>query len=409
MNKSEFLQDAIGMIDDALLQHALTETPRRKGFRPILIAACLTVMLIAIPLGILIANRTETPEVPIVDVTTSAPITTEAPKADLFDIPGAVLFENDGSFQTTEGRGASGAYAYDLNGEQTLAFAKRVGEENKAVLGLVKSHTSVLVPDGKDYYRITKMEIAVLEDYSGFGEGTITAVYANRYEWGLNSYYPATPYTLGNATYRPDNKVVENFSVTVDMFEAALDCTERHCESYPYAALFLLKDAKDSTVTVEDASVRLSDFADYVLDACFDYDPDFDAFALFSLKIPFIFRTSLIREVFLGELSIYDGYGILFQIESNHLLFRIPKFVDFRMHETDSIFSETLFIENQVNPDHKWVLTVDGTAHEITHIDLKNTDPAIEVYLDIDFEDCETIRLDIYDSDGNLICYANLA
>ena len=437
MNADQFFI-LLNETNDSYLKAAhqsMTEKPARAWFRPALIAACLTLVLIAIPMGIMIGNHTITPTVPIITpsttdntvTTTQAPETTEKPKASILDIPSATLFENDGSFLTTEGRGSSGGLSYDLSGEQTVAWAKRVQKENSAVLGIIKSYTSVIVPDGKAYYRITTMEITVLEDYTGIGSETVTAVYANRYEWDLHHYIPATQYILGEATYRPTNTIVENFGVRIDMFEAALECTKRHSEAYPYAALLLLKDIKDNALTVGENTYPLSDYADYILDACLDYAPNFDFFSLFSLQIPFIFRTGLIREVFMKQLSVYDGMGYTFNFKNsytefdNHTAFSfgITKFQNFRSYETDSIFSEKLFTESEntatlnVNPDYKWVLTIDEVTYEITRFDVKNPSHMIEVYLDLgsDFTegDFENVRLDIYDSKNNLLCYADFS
>lgn len=245
----------------------------------------------------------------------------------------------------------------------------------------------MIVPDDNAYYRITTMELTVLEDYAGVDSETVTAVYANRYEWDLHHYIPVTQYTLGEATNRLTNTTVENFSVSIDMFEAALECTKRHSETYPYAALLLLKDTQDSALTVGENTYHLSDYADYILDACLDYEPDADAFFLFSLEIPFIFRTGLIREVFTKQLSVYDDTGYTLNFKNsyanfdNHTAFSfgITKFQGFRSYETDSLFSEKLFTESEndaalsVNPDYKWMLTIDEVTYEITRVDVKNS------------------------------------
>ena len=41
MNQNEFLQDAIGMIDETLVESALTAKPMRSRLHHVLIAACL--------------------------------------------------------------------------------------------------------------------------------------------------------------------------------------------------------------------------------------------------------------------------------------------------------------------------------------------------------------------------------
>ena len=58
MNRFDLLEDAIGKIDEDLLLDAETVRNQKPRRRLVLFiaAACLTVMLLAIPLGILIAN-----------------------------------------------------------------------------------------------------------------------------------------------------------------------------------------------------------------------------------------------------------------------------------------------------------------------------------------------------------------
>ncbi len=428
MKREEFLR-ALSDLDESIIAEAAAArlTPKKnKRMLVFSLAACLTLILLAIPIGIMIgAASTVSIVTTATPSTAKTPQTAENPKASVLDTPGATIFENDGSFKTDDGQGSSGGLSYDLNGEQTLAWAKQVKEENEAVLGIIKNYTSVLVPDGKAYYRVTAMEITVLEDFSGTERETVTAVYASRYEWDLHHYIPASEYTIGKATNRANDTITENFGVRIDMFETALKCTKKHSESYPYAALFLLKDAKDTDLAIEENTYHLSDYADYVLDACLDYEPDFDAFGLITIGIPFIFSANLIREVFLNELSVYRSYATFkneYEDFDNHtaLAFNIPKFHNFRSYEVDSVFSETLFTKNQdaklaVNPGYRWVVTVDGREYVITRFDIQNTEPFISLHLDIgpdfsqDQEITDKIRLNIYGSENNLLCYANLS
>ena len=72
MKSNELLENAIGKIDDDLLFDAAQARMRKPRRSPYFVAAaCLTLVLLIIPLGILLANQTETPKVPIVDTTTS--------------------------------------------------------------------------------------------------------------------------------------------------------------------------------------------------------------------------------------------------------------------------------------------------------------------------------------------------
>ena len=445
MINPEFLQDAIGLLDDDLIISAqrARQTPRRR-FAFWVAAACLTVMLLAIPLGVLIANQTETPKVPILDttmssspttttaITTPTPITTEKPKNSILDIPGAVLFENDERFETINTGRPSVGYNYDFTNAQMQTWAKRVQEENVAVLGIVKDYTSVLVPDGKSFYRITTMEITVLEDYSDLGSETIRVVYANRYEPSGERYIPTSKYTVGEVTNRATepNTVRSNYTVTNDMFEEALKYTEYRREDYPIAALLLLKEAKDNTFTIGKTTYDSSEYGDYVLDICFGYEPEFDAFFLNHHYLCFNFYSNLIREVFIKELSIDKGsFTLKKSYDHTDLYFMIPLFRSFRAFEFDSIFSERLFIETensiilQSNPEYRWVVSIERVQYEITNFDLKRQSSAIEVALDLgtDFTfdlfafdengqyTFENIRLDIYASDGSLLCYYDFA
>ena len=121
INSNQFF-DLLGEADSSYLAAAyksMNEKPARAWFRPALIAACLTLVLIAIPVGILIGNHTTKPTVPVIDPTTTTatvppattpPETTEAHKASVLDIPGATLF-------------ASGAREGAENDQSMLSFS----------------------------------------------------------------------------------------------------------------------------------------------------------------------------------------------------------------------------------------------------------------------------------------------
>ena len=261
--KSQDILFAMNDIDDALITDAL-EAPARAWFRPALIAACLTLVLLAIPVGILIGNRTITPNVPIISpstesntvITTQAPETTEKPKASILDIPGAtVLDENDNRFYK-EGRPCS--YSGLFSEERTREMLQNMKENNAIVIGYIQDYTTVLVKDGEDYYQISTMTIQVLENVIGIEEKTITAVYACRYYNDYGHYMPA-------GTYRGTDSIWSR----CDQFREALICTDAYIANQGKAAGFLLlKESKDQTLLIDNTAYNLSDYADYVLDAC---------------------------------------------------------------------------------------------------------------------------------------------
>ncbi|MBR6768623.1 MAG: hypothetical protein IKM34_03955 [Clostridia bacterium] len=450
MNSSQFF-DLLNETDSNYLAAAhksMTEKPARAWFRPALIAACLTLVLLAIPVGIMIGKSNNTPQVPVIDpstsdhtVTTVAPHTTEAPKTtarpSILDIPGATVFdENDGRFETINRDPYYSGPIYDLTGAQTIAWAKRIKKENDAVLGVVKDYTSVIVPDGKAFYRITTMEITVLEDYSGIGSETIKAVYTNRYELDSNVYRPVSQYFIGDVIEPLSETTIKDFSISNDMFQEALECTRKSKETNPCASLLLLKKSEGKTLTIDEKIYNLSDYANYVLDASFEYEPQFDFFFDPSQRIAFIFRSSLIREVFMNRLAIHDSMGYLFKFEESYnlfdnriaLSFSIPKFTDHKNYEVDSIFSEMLFMGSEnptkltINPAYQWAVTIEGVKYDIARFNVDNREAYIKIYLDLgpdfsfnlfDYNEnnqytYENVRLDIYDREGNLFCYSPL-
>ena len=243
---------------------SMTEKPARTWFHPALIAACLTLVLLAIPVGILIGNRTITPNVPIISpstesntvITTKAPETTEKPKASILDIPGATVFdENDNRFYN-EGRPSS--YTDLFSEERTREILKHIKRNNSIVIGFIQDYTTVLVEDGEDYYQMTTMTIQVLEKVIGIEEKTVTAVYACRYYNENGRYRPAGTYHVPDSIKSP-----------CDQFKYALICTQAYVAQQGNAAGFiLLKESKDQTLLIDNAAYNLSDYADYVLDAC---------------------------------------------------------------------------------------------------------------------------------------------
>lgn len=264
----------------AAAHKSMTEKPARAWFRPTLIAACLMLVLLAIPVGIMIGNRTIKPSVPVITpnttghstvtaappattapTTTQTPITTEKPKASVLDIPGATLFdENDTRFFKL-GDTYSGNHNYSE--KEMLEWANQMKENNLIVVGYIKNSTSVLVEDDDGYCRISTMEIQVLENISNINQESITAVYTCRYECESgNTYNPV-------GTYRGTDSI----AVKTDQFGEALFCTKAYIDMQGQAAgFFLLKRTNNQQLTVGETSYELSNYADYILDACLVLD-----------------------------------------------------------------------------------------------------------------------------------------
>ena len=300
------------------------------------------------------------------------------------------------------------------------------------MIGYIKSYTSVLIPEGKDYYRVSTMEIAVLEDISGIGCQTVTAVYANRYT-NKGSYQPTSQYYIGNGVYKDEIK--ENLSVQNDMFADALRWTEVYLdtshESPIGAALLLLKKADGQNLTVGESTYALSNYADYVLDACFAYDFTYDSAALHSFyrTILLQFRPGLLKEVLHNSLATQGDFRIVDGNPNPTLKFNtyhnsrgniFPAYT--------SIFFDELFLQDEKtgkyksNPDTRWVVTIEGVTYEIKIINLfSSSDPCISLdlgkefsldLLDFDENGSHTfneLRLDVYRDDGSLICYHDFA
>jgi len=442
INSHQFF-DLLGEADSSYLAAAhktMTAKPARMWFRPALIAACLTLVLVAIPVGILIGNRSETPQVPVIDPnttsTTTAPHTTETPKASILDIPGATLFdENDERFHTEE-KDSSFTTFYSYTDAQKREWVERVYKENDVIVGIIKDYISVIVPDGKDYYRVTTMEIAVLEDFSGMKCETIKAVYANRYQWRAGDYYPATEYIIGNGINQNTNEIVEDLGVSCDMFQTALTYTQHHNEGWDHAAFFLLKKATSSSFTIGENTYSLSDYANYVLDACLSYEIGWDRLDLANGAVHLTVPSGIFRELYFNLITFDCGrFSPFFYFENaceafdhntaicltwnqgkeNNLFYNSIFYDDLLINETD-------LEKRAINPEYKWVVTIDGVEYEITRFDLKNASLQTNIYLDLgpdfsfdlfDYNEnnqytFENVRLDIYDSEGNLFCYSPL-
>ncbi len=448
MNKNELLENAIGKIDDDLLLDAETvrnQKPRRR-FAFFLAAACLTLMLLAIPIGILIGNRNETPEVPIITTnntvitTVTLPTTTIPPQTtarpSVLDIPGAMLFdENDNRFNLSVGKPySSGVIITDA---QARDWAKRVKQENSVVIGLVKDSTSVLVAEGDEYYRITYMEFTVLEDVSGGHEETVTVAYACRYQLNASKYRPASGYTIGNGTNIQTDEIVENVGFTNDMFHLAKLCTEMNPKDGS-AALLLLQDAKDKKLNLGNITYELSDYADYVMDACLIHNINRNhATSLSILGVRMLnFPTDMLREIIHDSIWLRrDPDGVSFSFEDSYETFdnhpALSVTVDYQ-----SIFYNDIFIvednKPKLNQTNKWVITIEGVRYEIEniwhykyHLNHETTyanPPSVALYFDLgpnfswslfDYDENDEytfkdIRIDLYDENNKLICSTNL-
>lgn len=304
MNSSQFF-DLLNETDSNYLAAAhksMTEKPARAWFRPALIAACLTLVLLAIPVGIMIGKSNNTPQVPVIDpstsdhtVTTVAPPTTEAPgttaRPSILDIPGAVPFEEVDWSYSKPGIPSTGNPL--LSQEEQLEWINQMKENNSIVVGYIKDYTSVLVPDGMDYYHISTMEIQVLDNISGIEAKTIKAVYACQYV-----YLPYGAYTP-QGTYHGTDTI----STIADQFLQALNCTEAYIYNQGLAAGFiLLKESKDQTFLIGDTSYNLSDYADYVLDACLACDST-GTVALRDFIYWYKIYSFVIEEAFTGSFS----------------------------------------------------------------------------------------------------------
>ncbi|MBQ4120517.1 MAG: hypothetical protein IJD35_00735, partial [Clostridia bacterium] len=270
INSHQFF-DLLNEADSSYLAAAhksMTAKPARMWVRPALIAACLTLVLVAIPVGILMGNRTIKPTIPVIDpstsdhtvTTTQAQVPQTTARPSILDIPGATVFdENDKRFLTS---GSAYSGNYSVTEEEKLEAITHMKENNSVVVGIIKDFTSVLVEDGDAYYRLNTMEIQVKKSLSGVKKETVTAVYACRYELDNRYYIPAT-------IYQPTDSI----SVTNDMFEQALMCTEAYAHHKDdWAGLFLIKDAKNEKITIGATSYSLSDYADYVMEACGQWD-----------------------------------------------------------------------------------------------------------------------------------------
>ena len=455
MNASQFFT-LLNETNDSYLAAAhksMAEKPARAWFRPTLIAACLTLVLVAIPVGILIGNRTIKPSVPVITPTTTdntvtttqappitqpPPQTTEKPKASILDIPDAVLFdENDERFQT-EGQNSAFSNYYSFTDSQKCKWIDRVVEENEVIAGYIQNATTVLVPDGKDYYQITTMEIAVLEDFSGIGKETVTAVYASKYKYHTGSYYPDNTYLIGDGINIATEEIREHITVSNDMFREAEYVTLRR-NTLNHAGLILLKKAKNQTVTIEENTYALSDYSDFVLDACLYYELGSDLIYLEDGPILLAFPSGMFYERYFNLMTFGSYIGgddnLSFRFEESYEAFDCQTalclellFANEKRFLYDSIFADELFINRSepqnrlINPEYTWVVTIDGVKYEIKRFDLENYRTSTYIYLDLgayfsfdlfDYNEnnqytYENMRLDIYDSEGNLLCYSPL-
>lgn len=440
MKPNELLENAIGKIDDDLLFDAAQARIRKPRRIPYFVAAaCLTVMLLAVPLGILLANQTETPEVPSITsnnapITTVTPPTTTTPpqttaRPSVLDIPGATLYDENDKHLNLSGDNYSGTSS--PSDEELLAWAENVKKKNKVVVGVIKNSTSVIVEEGEDLYRITCMDFTVLDDVSGLGQQTVKIAYACRYEFsGTNFYRPVTKYiadfsTDGNEKTR---------AIVNDMAYFTEKCIE---ESQLYGkALLLLTDAQDQSLSLSSGSLLFSDYADYVLDASFACSSSMNLVTSYSLSTPVTLRFKLewLRSVIQNSLMLTPKKeGIYFTLENSFEIFGNHPALSVTVDNGCRFYNDIFIVTDtrpKLNQTYQWAINIEGKRYEINRVWHYNipsnttyhTPPSVTLYFDLGAnfpweslacnENREytflDVSLELYDKENNLICITNL-
>lgn len=414
MSRFEILEDALGKIDDDLLLDAETvrHQKKRRPFAFFLAAACLTVMLLAIPLGILIANRNETPNVPTITtnntvITTAAPpVTTSPPQTthpSVLDIPGATVFEENDDRFAKLGTAVSLHSTVRQSSTQKKEWCDEAKQTYSMVIGKLIDHTSALVQDGDGYYRISTLEIEVSRMSCDIEDNTVTVVYVCRYDRSnaTSSYKPSTVFYAGKATNTSTDTIFD-YNIKLDMLNNTLYWQEVTPKVYgsTYDSLFFINSAEGKTVTIENESYELSDYANYVMEASFGMDNGSIQLLLAqnrALSFPF----SYIEDAFpstepelpkptpsydrdaLDMLTAPDPYkvitpnqdGTYFAIEKRNIVIHMV---------SESEFFDDLFIDKrEPNPDYAWAVVIDGTVYDIASHSLKTTSAETLVYLDL--------------------------
>lgn len=419
MKQIERLEDALGKIDDDLLFDAETVRGRkpRHHFAFFAAAACLTVMLLAIPLGILIANQNETPKVPLITTsntiitTATLPTTTIPPQTtkrpSILDLPGATVFdENDERFAKLGA--AVGLFStVSQSSTQKKEWCDEVKQNYSMVIGKLVDHTSALVQDRDGYYRISTLEIEVSRVSrnieSVIQDKIVTVVYVCRYDCGTDPshYKPSTVFYAGKATNFYTDTIID-YNVSVDMLNNTLYWQEATPKVYgsTYDSLFFINSAEGKTVTIENETYELSDYADYVMEASFGFDNS--ALQLLFMKnhaIPFPF--SYIEDVFpptepelpkpipsydrdaLDMLNAPDPYKIITQNQDGSYFAIEKKNIVIHMVSESDFFDDLFIDKREPNPDYAWAVVIDGTVYDVESPSLKTTSSETLVHLDL--------------------------
>ena len=419
MKPNELLENAIGKIDDDLLfdaeQARISKPPRRFA---LLAAACLILMLLAIPVGIVIANQTDTPKVPIVDATTSSPVTTQAPittpaseepigtlsRPSVLDIPGATVFEENDERFSKLGASVSSFSSVSQSSAQKKEWCEELTQNGSMLLGKLKHYTSALLQDGEGYYRISTLEIEVsgasCNIESDVQNQTVTVIYVCRYDYNQNTslYGPSTVFYAGKATDTSTNTMID-YHITVDMLNNTLYWQELYGNTCNF--LFLIKPAEGKTITLENETYELSDYADCVMEANFFTDNGAGRLLLSqnqAISFPFSFlEDAFSPEVAESEKPIpsYDRDAIDMLNAPHSDMVAITKHQDgayftieqstlvIRMVKNSIVFQELFFAEQTPNSDYAWAVVIDGTVYDITQQLLVTTAAETLVYLDL--------------------------
>ena len=373
------------------------------------------------------AVTTGTP-VALLNVTLEAPITTTLPETtarpSVLDIPNATEFdEDDERFQRHTIRICGGGLSREAQEQRTKAWLEnQVKEEHAVVMGQVTDYTSALVPDGDGYYVITTMEIKVIQDISGVGKDTVTAVYACRYKPYATYYIPEATYYMKNVI-ASDGTVIDA-GYTTDMFDDYLTHTSLYSDDRS-VGIFLLNNAEGKEVRIENNSYKLSDYSDSVMDACLLYRIGSGIAQLTGsgMSVTNVFF-HLFEEVFgLNEPKpnpeqpkpTYDEGAIdilrgkesptyepdtwlmaIKKIKDGAFFMMEDAYADFAGHpalvlslNTESVIYENLFIKTQdpsyreANTDYAWALVIDGTVYDINQYSLVMNGDATLLYLDL--------------------------
>ena len=364
-------------------------------------------------------------------ITTTAPETTEEPKASVLSIPGAYEFdETDKQFQTV----VHGRYDYfniTQKTEQRQAWAEQLKQNYFIVIGTLKDYTSVLVKDGDGYYHVAAFEIEVQKASRGITDQTISAVYTCRYEKSKSSQYiPSTKFPIGQVTNTKTKENV-NMSVSTNMFYNALEVSR---EIYPlgYVGVFFLQNADGKQLTLDNQAYSLSDYADYVMDAHLVYDGNFlsSDFWHFRTGFPFSFiedafentepepnlpnptpptnekydHIDIINDE--GYVGILDMDGSYFELENTCAELDGHAALVINMTDEYSMFSYLFAVgKNQTTgkttyelvPSYTYFITIEGKQFEIKRASVIDNTASKLVYFDLG----DDFSFDLFDYDEN--------